>query len=345
MSDAVNKQPTLDEQISTFKGYSVTDGEIDTPSVKAKVADDDGEAGDAPLTAAERLAQLDGTPKPAKAAKDDADAADDEAEGTGEDESDDAPAQPKAKPKQNDAQKRIAQAVGRQRAAERERDALNARLSALEARMNAPLTPQGRDGNVQTTNVDQSAPPDPQSYQYGELDSKYISDLARFETIKAINEEHGRRANAQREQQANAARAETKEKFQNFEAEGLARYDDFDVVVTESATRGEWALSPLLASLIIDSDHGPDIAYHLAGNKAEAKKVFDMTPAQQAAWFGRREAVLSSETQGAGRNPASRVSRAPAAPARVARGSGSRQPASADTSDFASFERMAQGKH
>lgn len=358
-NDAVNKQPTLDEQISTFKGFTAVDGVVQPEGAKTSQStkdDADDQPRDKPLTAAEKLAQLSSGGRRAKQAEpehddEDEDEADQTVKDAGEDEDEDADDR---QPRRDDrrsagnrkgADKRIAQAVGRQRQAERERDAATARVTSLETRLarleQGGLTQAPRGGNNSQTSGE--AQPDPADYQYGELDTRYISDLSRYETLKTLREEDNRRARAQQETQNNESRQAMAVKFREFETEGLARYDDFDVVVTQSANNGDWPLTPLLASLIIDSEHGPDIAYHLASDRKEAKRVAALTPAKQAAWFGQREAVLSAETPAAG-NPALRVSRAPEAVRRQSRGSGSRQPPSADTTDFAAFERLATAK-
>lgn len=358
MSDAVNKQPTLDEQISSFKGFSTEEGQItSTTSTKAiaaaQTADDKAIQGsDKPLTAAERLAQLD---KPAKAAKAAAQGAEDgeegEAEGADKDEDEEGEEeqrQPERRARRNDPQKRISEAVGRQRAAERRAEAAERALSDLNARMarleGGGLTPRQNGGSNGATQSDQNTPPDPADYQYGELDTKFIADTARFETLKTLREEDQRRQIESRSQRESAAQHEAAAKYQSFETAGLTRYDDFHEVVTESAQRGEWSLSPILASLLVDSDNGPDIAYHLASNPAEAAKVFAMTPAQQARWFGQRDAVLASAPGATGRTvDTSRViSQAPDVPRREARGTGSRQQVAPDTTDFAAFEKLAQ---
>ncbi len=343
MSDAVNKQPTLDEQMSSFKGFSTEEGQITgTTSAKAiaaaQTADDKAIHGsDKPLTAAERLAQLD---KPAKAAKAAAQGAEDGEEGEEE--------QPERRARRNDPQKRISEAVGRQRAAERRAEAAERALSDLDARMarleGGGLTPRQNGGSNGATQSDQNTPPDPADYQYGELDTKFIADTARFETLKTLREEDQRRQTESRSQRENAAQHEAAAKYRSFETAGLTRYDDFHEVVTESAQRGEWSLSPILASLLVDSDNGPDIAYHLASNPTEAAKVYAMTPAQQARWFGQRDAVLASAPGATGRTvDTSRViSQAPDVPRREARGTGSRQQVAPDTTDFAAFEKLAQ---
>lgn len=345
-SDAVNKAPTLDEQLGAFKGFSAENGEIvGSTSAKAiAAAQEPAKAVTKPLTAAERLAAFE---KPTK--DDDADegAADEPAEGAaeegeeeGEGEEDDPPAERTTKPKSAD--KRIAQAVGRQRAAERRAELAERQLSDLAARMtrleSGNLTPQPQRANNATSDI--GTPPDPSEYQYGELDVKFIADTARYETLKTLAEQDTRRAAQAQQQRQAAGQTAMAEKYREFESEGLARYDDFDEVVTAGAQRGDWPLSPMLASLLLDSENGTDIAYHLATNRKEAKRVFELTPAQQAKWFGQRDAVLSSDAPGA-HNVAKRVSNAPDVPRREARGNGSRQQVSPDTADFAAFERLA----
>ena len=350
-SDATNKVPTLDEQMGALKGFSTQDGEVATTTAKA--AEPEAKEPAKPLTAAERLAAFNKAEgKPAtKAVKEqadedaetDEDAASDTADaGEDEGENDDKQERPTRRDRRNDPQVRINEAIKRQRIAERERDAERARTSALEARLarlEAGLTPPAARGNNAAT-TDQDTPPDPADYQYGELDTKFIADTARYETLKTLREQETRRASAYRQSQEAESREIMAQKFREFEVTGLARYDDFDEVVSESAKRGEWALSPFLASLLIDSEHGTDIAYHLATHRDEAKRVFAMTPAGQAKWFGQREAVLSSEAPDP-RYVAARVSQAPGVPRREARGSGSRQQVSPDTADFAAFERLA----
>lgn len=354
-SDAVAKTPTLEEQISEFKGFSTEDGKVvGATSTAAIAAAQTTEDKPKAMTAAERLAALDAPAKPAKAKEAAAEEGEDEGEEgkveeEGDEEGEEEPKpEPERRPRRNDPQKRISDAVGKQRAAERERDAANARVAAMEARL-ARLEAGGLTNDKKGDSNDArdpAAPPDPADYQYGELDTKFIADTARFETLKTLREEEQRKQTDQTTQRVTAAQQEAAAKFKEFEAQGLTRYDDFDEVVTESAKRGEWALSPILASLLVDSDNGPDIAYHLASNKTEAAKVYAMTPAQQARWFGQRDAVLSSAPGASGRvvDTARVVSQAPEVPRREARGSGSRQQVSPDTPDFAAFEKLANAK-
>lgn len=358
-SDAVAERPAAEQELSNFRGFSAVDGVIQTendPKPAAQGAGEgqqeqqsDGEraedvrAAAKGRTAAEKLAALSpGSSAPIAEDDESGDSdADDGQDGTGEGQQEQQPAEQR----RNAAQERINKAVGRQRAAERERDAANRRADALEARIralesslspqNGRATPHAAQGQLQ--------PPSPQDYQYGEMDPRYIRELARFETLQTLQSEQDRQAQASREDQNARQRQAAEQKFREFEAEGLARYPDFAEVVIESAKRLDWNLSPHLAALLVDSEHGTDIAYHLAQHPKEAREVYQMSPAKQAAWFGRREAVLSSQAPDAG-DYAPRVSRAPETPSRVARGTGTKPQARADTTDFAAFERLASAK-
>lgn len=348
MNDAVSKQPTLDEQIAVFKGFSTVDGEIkpDKPAEKPEATPEK-----APTSAQERLAAA---RAPAKAAKADNSEEIDDSESEEADEQAEKADSPEQKPDStakkpaNGAQERINKAVGRQRAAERDRDmavqalrALESRFSALEARISgdqrgAPLTQQRRSN--------EDAAPDASKYEYGELDTKYIADLARYEARQQLRDAQTQyQQQSQAAQQAQAAQ-QRETALRTFESSGLAKYEDFTEVVVESANAGEWPLSPVVGELVLGSEYGPDIAYFLATHPDEARRLADLPQAKQAAWFGQQEALLSSQSSGAGARNVPLTTKAPPLPSARARGTGSRTQVSADTTDFAAFEAMARGQ-
>lgn len=337
-NDAVNRTPTVDEQIGSFKGYSTKDGEV---------------------VGAQESRPLGG-------------AVDNETEtGLGYEEGDQGQ-QPQGQPqtpnqqqpsrKQKSAQERIDQAVSRQRVAERRADqaearaaAQEARLAALEARANGQAL---TNGQAHTNGHDPNAP-DPAKYQYGELDSRYVADLARYEAQKVIEASNARTAEANRAQQIEAH----KTKVDDFAVKGAEKYEDFRDVVVDTATRNEWPLTRTVGELAMDSEHGHDILYALAQDYKEAERVAKLTPPQQARWFGIQEAKWSAASPAANRGQRGQSQRQPAqrgqndqgqqsqtvrttqAPQPYTRvpGSGNVQQVSPDTTDFAAFEAMAQG--
>lgn len=232
------------------------------------------------------------------------------------------------------AQERINKAVAKQRAAERRADAAEAsiramevRFAGLEARVNGtlPSTAPKPDPNA----------PNPDDYEFRDVDTRYLADLSRYEARKAIAEDRQQEQAVLTRRQQEAAAQQFQANLEALEAKGAALHEDFSDVVF-----GDVPISKTIADLTFDSEHGPAIIYDLASNIEEAKKVSAMSPARQAAWFGRKEAERSSATPGAGVTP--KVSQAPRPLSMTARGSSGTQRIDASTTDFSAFERMVK---
>jgi hypothetical protein len=263
-----------------------------------------------------------------------------------------------AKPPVNDRVKRAQEgrrrAEARASAAERKTADLERRLAALETGGKAPLTGDTKKANSDTADKE----PDPKDFEFGEVDAKFIRALARYEAKQVTAETSQNQQTQSRTAAEERAQAEFTEKREAFEEAGLAAFDDFQEVVLDTVTLPKsdpaaWPLSALLRDLLFESDHGPALLYQLASDPKEARRIDKLSAAQQAAWFGRQEAKLSSETdgkakesEGAGRQetkeqPQPRtVSRAPL-PLNRGRGAGGNKQPSAATTDFAAFEAMA----
>ena len=251
------------------------------------------------------------------------------------------------------AQERINRAVGRQRAAEREAEAhksevasLTARLEALERCLTKPES---------KAKVDPDAP-SPKDYTYGDMDPKFTADLARYETRKTIAEDRAAQTRSQETAQQTKDRAAFDHTVSEFSTKGAAKYEDFEDLVVQGAQRQEWELSPTLGPLLLDpdSEFGIDIAHQLASDPTEAKRISKLTPARQAAWFGKMEAKFEAESpksEGADQDDEPRklaqngrkMTQAPAPLRHQTRGTGS-SGTSPGTSDFAAFEAMVTGK-
>ena len=70
--------------------------------------------------------------------------------------------------------------------------------------------------------------------------------------------------------------------------EAKSRYADFETVALTG-----WEPSPVMTDLILTSDVGPDVAYHLGQNRALAAQIAAMNPVEAARAIGRIEASLS----------------------------------------------------
>jgi hypothetical protein len=369
-SDAVAARPTVEQEMAAFKGFSTENGETIT---KDKPEDLNPVAGKN-QSAAEIEANKDKVPdakagatKPAAKAEKLTDAesevviADlDKQLGREATEEEISAALTAASAKKGGAdpaktktvQDRINKAVKAQRAAERqlatERSARLAAEAALAAGAKAPLTADDKGGKD-----DSEGAPDPKKFEYGELDANYIRALARYEAKQelAAARENEKKVTLTAAQQAD------KEKFEAakaaFEDAGAEAYEDFDEVVMQGARDKAWPLSDTLGAVLMTSDYGPQIAYELASDPKEAKRIFDMAPLRQVAWLGRKEAELESAGSGAksedkGKAAAdpkviAQVSKAPAPVTRI-RGQGSASTVPGDTQDFAAFEAAAMGR-
>lgn len=255
-------------------------------------------------------------------------------------------------PRKKSVQERINELTRARREAERRAEALEARIREIE-RQQAPPTqkqePTPAPAPVTKPAAEAADPeaPKPEDYEYGELDPRYITALAvhganqRFAELRA--EEQQRQAEAQaREQQSRMV-----ERVDKMLDAGSKKHDDYYEKVIIGAEQGVWPLSAELGELILESDVGHDIAYHLATHPEEAHRVNSASPMEQARYFGRLEAKFSAERAAApatGGKPAPRTPKAPP-PVEGARGAGGSFQPSADTDDFAAFEKrvMSQG--
>lgn len=346
-----NNTLTFEDEVNKFQGFSTLDGELadGTPSADEKKAaekeDTDTDEQDE-VEVAETDEQDEGA-ETEKAETDEEGESDAEKAETDEDATEE---QQKQKPKgKKTYQERINELTRARHTAERvaaqEREAradLERRLAALERGLT-----ETRDD---TKTIDDGAP-DPSKFEFGEMDPKYIAAVTEHTVRRTMRAEQAQR---EKDRQGEAARAEAAkyaEKKSALEVAGAAKYDDFEDVVIgdmydKDTNPGGWPLSADLGKLILDSEQGPDIAYHLASNPKEAWRVFRQTPMEQAAYFGRLEAKFASTSVAKSKgqkDPATKTTKAPPPLTKKAKGAGGKVSASADTTDFKQFEALAMG--
>lgn len=249
-----------------------------------------------------------------------------------EDETEIEPEEPPAKKPKQTAKERISELTYARREAERKLQEMQARLEALEKGQKPPENaPEGKK------DAKAEGRPDPKNYDYGAVDEKYIEDLADWKVDQRMAAKEQERE-AERAKAAEQEQKKTQNEKWNARIEsGKQKYEDFDEVVLEGAQNGEWLLSQDLAQLILDSEVGDDIAYHLASHPSEAERVYHMTPLEQARYFGAVEARLTSKDAP---KQTAKVSKAPE-PVTRAKGAQGKFNVSPATNDFREFERMA----
>ena len=204
------------------------------------------------------------------------------------------------------AQERINEAVRGQREAERraeerDREAEHWRIQALR---NAPQ-PQAQD-------PEGAGEPDPTDYEHGDLDARFIRDHATFHATRTFREESARAEVARQQRDQLSA-------FDTNAAAAAQKHPDSHEVVGRNYERAASLCTDAMRQAIISSEDGPSVAYHLASNPDEARRIAALDPISQIRALGRLEATLANPAAPP-RNPATN---APAATPQV-RGAGGR---------------------
>lgn len=210
--------------------------------------------------------------------------------------------EPRPKKTAND---RIAELTKARREAERERDEARAQLAQRDA-------PADKE-------------PDPQDY---ETDRDYLKAVARYEARQAAQEARTETLAAE------TARAD-KAQFDAWTDKAREAHADFDEVVLKGAQEGAWDCTKEMFEAMRDSEAGAGVAYHLASNPDEARRIAALPPIAQV-----RE-ILKLE-QGLTPPPTPKpntVSKAPPPPQSQARGSSGQFKVAADTDDFSAFDK------
>ena len=263
------------------------------------------------------------------------------------------------KPKKS-AQRRFDEITRARRLAERERDTereanirLKEELAALKAGKKTEEQPakkpaksalsEAKDLGIDLSDLDK---PDPANYEFAELSPEYTDALSTY--MFEVNQ----RVAAKKSETKTAEKAVTEANQAAFDkniAPALKdpTMPDFADVVLKGAAEKKWPLSDQLGQLLVESEHGARISYHLAKNVNKAKEVYDMTPAAQAKWLGKMEERLDAvkpktgdgkDDKGGKTKTESRVIKLPD-PVEKPRGRAKSDPDAA-TADFSTFEAM-----
>lgn len=222
------------------------------------------------------------------------------------------------KPKQT-AQERIAELTRARREAERqsERVARDAEYWREQALRNQPA-PQ-----AQAAPAD-AGEPDPNAYEHGELDVRFIRDHATYHAKKAFREEAAQHAQQTRTQTA----------LQTFDQKVAQDYPDGEPDGIQHLRRLP-ALSSVITEVILDSEIGPKLADHLGQNARELARISALPPIQQARELTKLELKLATPPA-----PTAKTATDAPAPTPQVRGSSGRFTVAADTNDFAAFEKQ-----
>lgn len=145
--------------------------------------------------------------------------------------------------------------------------------------------------------------PEPADFaDYGE----YVEALADFKAEEKVTKALEKHAERQAQQTQATQRATT---WEGRQAQTRAAIKDYDAVLANS----DVPIAAHVGEALLESEHGPALAYHLAKNPSVADKLNAMSPMNAAREIGRIEATLGqpSESTNAPAPPAARTTNAP----------------------------------
>jgi len=168
-------------------------------------------------------------------------------------------------------EKRIAMVRRKQGDAERDRDFWKDKATSSPAP--AAVQPAG--------------PPEPKEGDF-QTNAEYVKALATWQYQKDRTEEQTR---AQQDSDAEHIRT-TVEKFtaRTEESKIRERHPDYDEIVD---TKGQY--SPAMKQLVLESEHGPELAYYLGTHEEASKRIAAMSPLAAAKELGKLEVQLTQK--------------------------------------------------
>lgn len=210
--------------------------------------------------------------------------------------------QKQERPRQK-ASERIGELYGRMKSAERERDAAIAEVQRL------------REPPVSREQFEQ--------LPYDEQQREIVRQTIREERAAEIEQ-----AALHRHVEAEQLRAQ---QYQDRLATAREAIPDIDEKLSDPTL----PITDHAARIIAESERGPQLAYWLASNRAEAERISRLAPSQQSFELGKIAARINAAPQ------ARKISKAPAPVPTVGGGSGSspKGPADMSTSDMAAYLR------
>lgn len=258
---------------------------------------------------------------------------DNEGDGEGENASEEGDEQKEPRKKKNRETAAYIREIKREaREAKAAASALADRLAALEK---GGLPNANSGGNSSDT----SERPDPANYELGVLDDGYTADLIEWTADQKVA---AALAKIQQNAQASESEAREQQKLSDLRAKmdamtdkGSELFDDFEEEVVEAGLRGDWKLTETTFTAAAKAEHGAEILHYLATNKAEALRVSQMDPVDQAYFVRDKDLEIS------GKKPKPRtIPKAGTPPSDLPRGRNSSAPIRADTDNLDDFRKL-----
>ncbi len=188
-------------------------------------------------------------------------------------------------------QKRLDELVQQREEAKRQVEAERAEKLRLMAMLEARDTPKQAE-------PDATEPVKPRREDYADPEhytEAYVNYAAEFATWK-VTREFEAKQRVEQEARQQASIAEQQETVRTAYAGRVEKFKeshpDYDAV----ARADDVKISIPVAHAIVSSDNGPQLAYHLGKNPAEADRIASLPPAMQLMELGKLEARLTAPT-------------------------------------------------
>ena len=153
----------------------------------------------------------------------------------------------------------------------------------------------------------QAAAPKPTPDQFDDYGS-YIEALTDWKASDQVRKALSERDQAEQQRQQAQQQDQRAKTWAERQESTRKAMPDYDEVLASADT----PVAPHLVDLLLDSDHGPAIAYHLAKHPNEAQRLNGLSPLGAARELGRLEASLSTKAASAQAAPVKPISQAPA---------------------------------
>lgn len=241
-------------------------------------------------------------------------------------------------------QKRIDKAVRAQRDAERRADEAERKLREGQGSRPGDEQPpnNGQPGAKNAPSAAEAKPkPRPEAKDFDTYDA-YMVDLTRWTIAQEREADAQKRAQDTRQAADSAAVRSHVERVEA--AKKKPEMADFDEVIADAK---DLPISRGMHDAIVTSEKGPEIAYQLAKNPDEARRIAALSPVRQIAELGKIEAAIeakASADQSADKKPPAEKKPLPKPAANVGGGSGAPKEQRLDDPDIdmGTFRRLAR---
>lgn len=198
----------------------------------------------------------------------------------------------------------------------------NYRLRQKNRELREQVESRGANGDGRPAETQKPPEPAkrPRQEEFTDYDA-YLEAVVDWKAEQKLQERDARQMRAQSEGQIRQQQNDAAKKFATSAEKARDKYDDFDDAVTDP----DLTITPAMAAIVAEADDPGELAYHLAKNPQEARRIANMSPAKAAMELGRIEDRMKAQAPKPAAVPPKRETQAPPPPKVVAGGTGKPQ--------------------